>query len=307
MELLAQAAEGAGGTNLAEVALFWVFAVLAVGAAIAVITLRNIVHGALMLVLNLLAIAGLYLTLESSFLGIVQVLVYAGAIMVLFLFVIMLLGVDNDDLLKETRVATRFAAALGGALLVAALLFAFVGTYTSPASLCGPDAATLAGVGEVPCVGLAAAYGPDDGAGVAFLGLRLFTRFVWPFQLSALLLTVATIGAVILARRRDLEPEDVDLELVGPDDEPSSDAELLAADVETAATAGELGTDVPAEEPARLGASPLAGSDPTERGDRPAERGDRPAERGDRPAERDERGERPIAHDRPTDADRGEG
>jgi NADH-quinone oxidoreductase subunit J len=266
MELLAQAAEGAGGANLAEVALFWVFSVLAVGTAIAVITMRNIVHGALMLVLNLLAIAGLYLTLESSFLGIVQVLVYAGAIMVLFLFVIMLLGVDNDDLLKETRVGTRFAAAIGGALLVAALLFAFVGSYTSPASLCGPDNAAVAGVGEVPCVGLAAAYGPDDGAGVAFLGVRMFTRFVWPFQLSALLLTVATIGAVILARRRDLEPEDLDLEPADPDVEPASDAELLTADPDAAE---EAGTDVPGEEPARLGASPLAGSEPSERGERP--------------------------------------
>ncbi len=280
MELLAQAAEGAGGANLAEVVLFWVFSVLAVGAAIAVITLRNIVHGALMLVLNLLAIAGLYLTLESSFLGIVQVLVYAGAIMVLFLFVIMLLGVDNDDLLKETRVATRFAAALGGALLVAALLFAFVGTYTSPSSLCGQGTGVVAGAGEVPCVGLAEAYGPDDRSGVAFLGLRLFTRFVWPFQLAALLLTVATIGAVILARRRDLEPEDLDVGVADPDALPPSDAELLRADADAP---GEAGTDVPGEEPARLGASPLAGSDPTERG------------------------ERPTGHDRPSDADRGEG
>jgi NADH-quinone oxidoreductase subunit J len=279
MELLAQAAEGAGGVNLAEVALFWVFSVLAVGAAIAVITLRNIVHGALMLVLNLLAIAGLYLTLESSFLGIVQVLVYAGAIMVLFLFVIMLLGVDNDDLLKETRVGTRFAAALGGALLVAALLFAFVGTYTGPSSLCGQGAGAVAEVGQAPCVGLAEAYGPDDRSGVAFLGLRLFTRFVWPFQLAALLLTVATIGAVILARRRDLEPEDLDIEVTDPDALPPSDAELLRDD----AAAEEAGTDVPGEEPARLGASPLAGSDPAERGERPA------------------------GHERPTDADRGEG
>jgi NADH-quinone oxidoreductase subunit J len=268
MELLAQAAEAAGGANLAEVALFWVFSVLALGAAIAVITMRNIVHGALMLVLNLLAIAGLYLTLESSFLGIIQVLVYAGAIMVLFLFVIMLLGVDNDDLLKETRVGTRVAAAVGGALLVAALLFAFVGGYTSPASLCGPDTAAVAGAGEVPCVGLEAAYGPDDPSGVAFLGLRLFTRFVWPFQLAALLLTVATIGAVILARRRDLEPEDLDDEVAGPDLGPTSDAELLTADLEALE---EAGTDVPGEEPARLGASPLEGSAPSERGERPTD------------------------------------
>jgi NADH-quinone oxidoreductase subunit J len=210
MELLAQAAEGAAGSNTAEIVLFWVFAVLALGAAIAVITMRNIVHGALMLVLNLLAIAGLYLTLESSFLAIIQVLVYAGAIMVLFLFVIMLLGVDRDDLLQETHVRSRALAVLGGALLSGALLFAFVGTYTSPASVCGPDVAAVAEAGQVRCVGLAEAYGEDDDSGVAFLGLRMFTRFTWPFELAALLLTVATIGAVILARRRDLAPEDID-------------------------------------------------------------------------------------------------
>jgi hypothetical protein len=71
--------------------------------------MRNIVHGALMLVVNLLAIAGLYLTLESSFLSIIQVLVYAGAIMVLFLFVIMLLGVDRDDLLVVRGLRTKVA------------------------------------------------------------------------------------------------------------------------------------------------------------------------------------------------------
>jgi NADH-quinone oxidoreductase subunit J len=207
MSLLAQAAEVAAG-NTAEVVLFWVFAVLALGAAIAVITMRNIVHGALMLVLNLTAIAGLFLTLESAFLSIIQVLVYGGAIMVLFLFVIMLLGVDNDDLLgADNRV--RVAAVVGGALLAGTIVFTFVGPYTSSASICGPDAVAATG-DQVPCVGLAEAYGEDDGAGVAFLGRSMFTRYTYPFELAALLLTVATIGATIMARRRDLVAQDED-------------------------------------------------------------------------------------------------
>lgn len=207
MSLLAQAGEVAAG-NTAEVVLFWVFAVLALGAAIAVISLRNIVHGALMLVLNFLAIAGLYLTLESAFLSIIQVLVYAGAIMVLFLFVIMLLGVDNDDLLgADNRVGV--AAIAGGALLAGAIVFTFVGPYTSQGSICGPDAVAATG-GQVDCVGLAEVYDEDDGAGVAFLGRSMFTRYTYPFELSALLLTVATIGATIMARRHDLAPEDQD-------------------------------------------------------------------------------------------------
>ncbi len=209
MTLLVAAAQGVGSGLTAEVVLFWLFAVLALGSALAVITLRNIVHGALMLVLNFLAIAGLYLTLESAFLSIIQVLVYAGAIMVLFLFVIMLLGVQNDDLFLATQVRTRVAAATGGALLAGAVLFAFVGPYTSEASICGADRSG-ADPASVACAGLADAYDADDAAGVAFLGQRMFTRFTYPFELSALLLTVATIGAVILARRRDLEPEDED-------------------------------------------------------------------------------------------------
>jgi NADH-quinone oxidoreductase subunit J len=206
----------AAGT--AEVAVFWVFAVLALGSALAVVSMRNIVHAALMLVLNLLAIAGLYLTLESSFLSIIQVLVYAGAIMVLFLFVIMLLGVDRDDPLADTTRVTRVLVIAGAALLSGALLFAFVGPYTSDASICGAEG-VASSTSSVRCIGLADRLG-DEGSGAAFLGRRLFTRFTFPFELSALLLTVATIGAVILARRRDLEPEDVDVldVLEGPDD-----------------------------------------------------------------------------------------
>ncbi|TVR23111.1 MAG: NADH-quinone oxidoreductase subunit J [Nitriliruptor sp.] len=207
MMLLAQAAE-AGAGNTAEVLLFWVFAVLALGSALALITMRNIVHAALMLVLNFLSIAGLYLTLESAFLSIIQVLVYAGAIMVLFLFVIMLLGVDNDDLLTSEPTA-RVLAVAGGALLAGALLFAFVGPATSPASVCGPDAPAAA-PDQFDCRGLAEAYGEDDPSGVAFVGRTMFTRYTYAFELSALLLTVATIGAVILARRQDLAPEDED-------------------------------------------------------------------------------------------------
>ncbi len=200
----------ATSTATAEVVLFWVFGVVALGSALAVISLRNIVHAALMLVINLLAIAGLYLTLESSFLSIIQVLVYAGAIVVLFLFVIMLLGIDRDDLLVVRGARTRIAAVAVVALLSGALLLAFVGPYTSPASVCGPDVVTEAQ--GVRCVGLAQTLqASDDASGVAFLGQRMFTRYTYAFELSALLLTVATIGAVILARRRDLEPEDLDM------------------------------------------------------------------------------------------------
>jgi NADH-quinone oxidoreductase subunit J len=216
-----------------EVIAFVIFAGIALGAAIAVVSMRNLVHGALMLVIHLLAVAGLYLTLESQFLAVVQVLVYAGAIVVLFLFVIMLLGVDRDDLLiieDRRRVA---GIVLAGLLVAGAMTAAFVGPYTSEASVCGSDVAAVGT--QQRCIGLEAAKGADDDAGVAFLGRRMFTRYTLVFELSAVLLTVATIGAVILARRRDLVPED--------EDEAAGESTTAAADdagpVTASATDGE--------------------------------------------------------------------
>ena len=232
MSVLAQAADAAASDpSTAETIVFYVFAAVALGSGLAVITLRNIVHGALMLVVNLLAVAGLYLSLESGFLSIIQILVYAGAIMVLFLFVIMLLGVDRDDLLTETHLRTRILAVAGGALLAGALLFGFVGPYTGDASVCGSG-----GAGGVECVGLVDAKEEGDEAGVAFLGRSMFTRYTLPFELSALLLTVATIGAVLLARRNDLAPDDI---------ETGEEAGLLPFGDDDP---GEAGADVPTAE-----------------------------------------------------------
>jgi len=208
-----------------EVIAFVVFAGIALGAAVAVVTMRNLVHGALMLVIHLLAVAGLYLTLESQFLAVVQVLVYAGAIVVLFLFVIMLLGVDRDDLLIVSDRRRIVGIVAAGLLVAGSMTAAFVGPYTGETSVCGSGVAAIGS--QQPCIGLEATKGPDDDAGVAFLGRRLFTRYTLVFELSAVLLTVATIGAVILARRRDLVPED-------EDDEP---APLTAADAAADAAA----------------------------------------------------------------------
>ncbi len=239
---------------MAEAVSFWVFAVLALGSALAVVAMRNIVHAALMLVLNLLAIAGLYLTLQATFISIVQVLVYAGAIMVLFLFVVMLLGVDRDDTLTTAPRLTAVAVA-GAALLAVALLAAFVGPYTSPASVCGADTEVAASSDAVRCIGLDEVYGEDGQGGVVLLGEQLFGRYTFPFELAALLLTVATIGAVILARRRDLDPEDLDPEdLDGSEPPPgaaglgSTSSDALDLDPGTAAADTELVLDTAADD-----------------------------------------------------------
>jgi NADH-quinone oxidoreductase subunit J len=203
--LLAQAAEAATSSSAtAETIVFWVFAVIGLGAAIAVITMRNIVHAALMLVVNLLAIAALYLALQSSFLGIVQVIVYAGAIVVLFLFVIMLLGVDRDDLLVETKRWHLVGAIAMTVLLAGGLLFAFGGSYLSADSACGGLAPTEATTsGAVRCVGLDQALADNDNGSVGVIADRMFTRWTFPFEAASLLLVVATIGALVLGRRKD--------------------------------------------------------------------------------------------------------
>jgi len=263
--LLAQATGLAAGFTT-EVVLFVVFSGLAIGAGIAMVSLRNVVHAALMLVINMMSLAGLYLVLESAFLSVIQVIVYAGAVMVLFLFVIMLLGVDRDDLLVEVRIGTRAAAVASGLVVVAILAYGLVGPYTSAASICpGQDGAEpeAAAAGSVACVGFADTLSDlegDGGGSVEIIATPLFTRWSFPFEMAALLLTVATIGAMLLGRRTDVDP-DVDpawapsmvLPEVGPDD-----------DVDERADTGEVAEQRSDEEPVPASVGPVAATDPTD-------------------------------------------
>jgi len=159
--------------------LFYFLAALAVISATGVISLRHPVHCALSLVVTLIALAGLYVTLQADFLGIVQVLTYAGAILVLFIFIIMLLNLQDDEL-KE-----RGYGAAAKALLTAVSLGLFLSLgylLTRP---------------HFPIPALA-----EDFGSIHSLGKALFTSYVIPFELAGILLTVALIGAVLLAKRR---------------------------------------------------------------------------------------------------------
>ena len=223
MSGLLLAAEAGGTAQTGEQIFFWIFAVLAVGAGVAMISMRNIIHAALMLVLNFGAIAGMYVLLETGFLGVVQIIVYAGAIMVLFLFVIMLLGVDRDDLLADVRVWHRAGAGLLALAVLGGTLWAFVGPFTSDASRCNQPAATAPAEGDEPptaeellarasdtdvaCVGLEDALAQEENGSVSFVAERMFRRYTFPFELAGLLLTVATIGAIVLGRRQDRDED----------------------------------------------------------------------------------------------------
>ena len=163
--------------------VFWIVAPISIGSAIAMLLQRNAVHSALFLVVNFFTIAVFYLLLGAPFLFAVQVIVYAGAIMVLFLFVIMLLGVDRDESLVERLRAQRPLAILLGVGFLAELVVAI-----------------RAGVGfatEVP-----ARFAANLGGNPQRLSELLFRRYFFPFEVTSVLLIVAAIAAMVLAQRQ---------------------------------------------------------------------------------------------------------
>ncbi len=198
--VLAQTEPGAVGS-----AEFWVFLVIgavSLGSAISMVAMRNAVHAALMLVLNFFTIAVLYAVLEAQFLAVIQIIVYAGAIMVLFLFVIMLLGVAKSDKPRASIGGLPIAALLAGVLLFAGVATGIAGAYLGPRSVCGDPVAQ--GDGE-PCRGLEAVN--TDG-NIQALGERLFSDYVWPFEVTAVLLVIAAVGAMVIGRRTE-RPEEL--------------------------------------------------------------------------------------------------
>jgi NADH-quinone oxidoreductase subunit J len=173
--------------------VFAVSAVIVLGGALGVVLSRSPVRAALSLIASLFGVAVLFVLQEAHFLALVQVVVYAGAIVVLFLFVIMLLGVEvAEDLSVEPLAGQRVAGVAVGALVLALLAG---GLFLS-----GPGGDE----GAVALTGQQAATQPvqPDEADVYQLGIDLFTRNVLAFEATALLLTIATVGAVVLVRNR---------------------------------------------------------------------------------------------------------
>ncbi|RIK59566.1 NADH-quinone oxidoreductase subunit J, partial [candidate division KSB1 bacterium] len=169
--------------------LFYAFAVLAVVSALAMVLHRNPVYSAIFLIVTLFALAGFFVLLNAPFVAAVHIIVYAGAIMVLFLFVIMLLNLKRDPAREARKITRRFI----GIALVAALLLeisALIGAAYYTAANGAPAAGnTLAGLdagftGSTPEIGRA-----------------LFTTYLLPFEVASLLLLVAMIGAVVLAKK----------------------------------------------------------------------------------------------------------
>ncbi len=183
-----------------EAAIFIVCAAVVLVGAVGVVISRNPVHSALSLVATLFGVAVLFLNQNAQLLAAVQVIVYTGAIVVLILFVLMLLGVDREeDVSEEPIVGQRILAALAGLALLGSLLVVFIKGGEQVAT--GQRSATAA---------LSTQF-----SNIAQLGRTIFTTYIFAFEITAGLLTIAVIGAVVLSRRPESyepipEPETMD-------------------------------------------------------------------------------------------------
>jgi len=169
-----------------ESAIFIVCAAIVLTGAFGVVLSRNPVHSALSLVATLFGIAVLFLNLNAQLLAAVQVIVYTGAIVVLILFVLMLLGVDQEeDLSIDPIVGQRALAMLAGFALLGSLLAVIIGQKDNLVTGQRSSTAAIS----------------SDLSNIAQLGRQIFTTWIFAFEITAGLLTVAVIGAVVMARR----------------------------------------------------------------------------------------------------------
>ncbi|GAA2763729.1 NADH-quinone oxidoreductase subunit J [Streptomyces paradoxus] len=171
-------------TSTAEAVQFWILGTVAVIGALGTILMKRAVHSALCLAGTMIILAVFYLANGAYFLGVVQIIVYTGAIMMLFLFVVMLVGVTAADSLKETIKGQRWLAALCG-LGFGVLLFAGIGN----ASL-----TEFNGIGQA-----------NAGGNVEGLAALLFTKYVFAFEITGALLITAAVGAMVLTHRERTE------------------------------------------------------------------------------------------------------
>ncbi|MEX2290736.1 MAG: NADH-quinone oxidoreductase subunit J [Mycobacteriales bacterium] len=184
-------------TSTGEAVTFWILGPIATVAAVMMVLARNAVHAALFLAGVMLSLAGLYAVQDAPFLAAVQIIVYTGAILMLFLFVLMLVGVDSSDSLIETLRGHRIAA------FVVGLGFAALLTGTLASAMVGDD-------GTVAAVGLDAANEEGNVVGIARL---LFTDYLFAFELTSALLITAALGAMVLAHKERATPRTTQREL----------------------------------------------------------------------------------------------
>ena len=174
-----------GGADVARESTFWILAVVATAAGLGMVLSRRAVHCAVLLAVVMLSLAVLYALQGAPFLAFVQVIVYTGAVLMLFLFVLMIVGISSSDSTVETIRGQRLYAAVAGIGLLI-LLILVVGHAT---------------IGKAPPA--SAAFGSGNLTGI---GTLLFTKYVFPFEITSALLITAALGAMVLAHRERLSP-----------------------------------------------------------------------------------------------------
>jgi NADH-quinone oxidoreductase subunit J len=179
-------------TSTAEAVTFWIVGTLAVLGAVGVVAATKAVYSALFLAITMINLAVLYIAQDALFLGIVQVVVYTGAVMMLFLFVLMLIGVDSSESLVETIRGQRVAAIVAGI---------------------GFGVLLIGGIGNVSVNGFTGLESANAGGNVQGLAALIFTRYVWAFELTSALLITATLGAMVLAHRERFDRRKTQREL----------------------------------------------------------------------------------------------
>ena len=178
-------------TGTGEAVLFWILGTVAVIGALGMVTAAKAVYSAMFLAMTMIVLAVFYIAQDALFLGVVQVVVYTGAVMMLFLFVLMLIGVDTAESLVETLRGQRFAAIAAG-LGFGLLLIAGIGSATT----------SFAGLAQA-----------NAGGNVEGLAVLIFTRYLWAFEVTSALLIIAALGAMVLAHRERFDRRKTQREL----------------------------------------------------------------------------------------------
>lgn len=186
------AAETPARTSTSEAVVFWILGTVAVLGAIGVVAAPKAVYSAVFLACTMIALAVLYIAQDALFLGVVQVVVYTGAVMMLFLFVLMLIGVDLSESFAETIRGQRLAALAAGT---------------------GFGILLIAGIGSVSVSGFTGLAQANSGGNVEGLAALIFTRYLWAFELTSTLLITAALGAMVLAHRERFEHRKTQREL----------------------------------------------------------------------------------------------
>lgn len=179
-------------TSTGEAVTFWVLGAVALIGALGVVLAVNAVYSAMFLAMTMISLAVFYMVQDALFLGVVQVVVYTGAVMMLFLFVLMLIGVDSAESLKETLHGQRVAAVCTGV---------------------GFGVLLVAAIGNVSTGGFAGLTTANANGNVEGLAALIFSRYLWAFELTSALLITAAVGAMVLAHRERFERRKTQREL----------------------------------------------------------------------------------------------